>query len=216
MRAFQQLDSQGRHVFARLFNLNRYLQNPGLLARRINRALAGKGFIERAIADRFATAGASAGESWPKLAVSTQKQRRRQGFGASAPILVRGGALLRAAIGGKAKATAEVIEYEMGDGPADTYLGGGKVRPARVRNVRARKAEEAAARAGTRAAGGWTRTGRVSDFARALNFGTARIPARPFLGPLSAAELAPLLAERDRLIELVVAELIGEGKVTSV
>ena len=66
----------------------RVLANPERLALRINKRLAKEGpgnggkFLEVILQERFKKQ-ATQGKNWKKLALSTQKQRVRQGFGGS-------------------------------------------------------------------------------------------------------------------------------------
>lgn len=55
--------------------------------------------FERILARQFATEGGHAGAPWKPLAMSTQADRRRQGFAPAHPILVRTGTLKRSLTG---------------------------------------------------------------------------------------------------------------------
>jgi len=186
------------------------------LAQKINRVLAGKGLVQDLVRDRFASEGASAGRPWAPLKPATIKQRIRLGF-APGPILRRSATLQAAAAEGKISATADAISLAFCDGPAPRYVGRGQARKRRVDSaaVSARNAERAAIGEGIKRgekppAGKWTATGRLSDYAGALN------SRRPFFGQPTAQELAPLLRERDTLIRLIVEAIVAGGKVSEV
>lgn len=170
----------------RLNSFTRMLSNPAILAERINTTLAKEGHLDQLLAKRFATAGASQGENWRPLAPATVKQRARLGFGGSSPILVRSGMLQRAAVEGRTKVTADRIVKEFKDGPAPRYVGEGKARKRRLKRAAVRASKFLGVRIGS--------TGRLSDYAGALN------AVRPFYGPPTNEELAPLLRRRDELI----------------
>lgn len=166
-------------------------------AARINSKLASEGFLSHVVAQRFATQGASGGTSWKPLKEATIKQRKRQGFSAG-PILVRSGKLATAATSGKESGDARGIHLEFRDGPAPRYSKGGKYTGQRI-NQKARAANLFFAQF-------IGKSGALSDYASALN------RQRPFYGPLTQQEMAPIFARRDQLIAAMVNALAsGHG-----
>jgi hypothetical protein len=70
------------------------------IALRIQQYLARQPAVPHIIQERFATEGRSQGKAWWPLAVATQADRIRKGYGGQHPILRRTGGLRRAAEGG--------------------------------------------------------------------------------------------------------------------
>ena len=186
--------ARNREQLWRLNARQRSAANPDRLAQRINRRLANEGYVGEIIAKRFVTGGGSSGAPWSPLKSATIQQRARLGFG-SAPILVRSGRLQRGATQGRVSATADEIRLEFKDGAAPRYICGGRSRAKKV-NV--------AARAAAKFFGVAFGSGALSDYAGALN------RKRPFYGPPTAQELAPLLHRRDALIAQV-QQAIAQG-----
>ena len=168
------------------------LQNPGLLARRINKVLADDGYVRRIVENRFATAGASSGESWPTLSTKTALQRGKQGYNSFEPILVRSGRLLDAATQGNQLVDDTSITLMFQDGPAPVYIGGGKIR----RNKKF--------------SGGKM----ISSYASAINKGEGNMPKRAFYGRPTPQELIEILAARDALINQVLKRLGNEESIS--
>ena len=173
----------------RAFHATRYAKNPALLAKKINRVLAKEGFLDEVIVNRFATGGASSGKTWPKLKAGTLRQRKKLGFGPG-PILVRSGFFQKAATKGKTTFDEEKIVKHFKDGPAPVYLGKAKSHKSK--------------------ADATGKVKQISSYAFALN------AKRPIYGDLSPAELKPIFARRDQLIDAVVVELLNGGKVSNV
>ncbi|MCZ7645301.1 MAG: hypothetical protein M5U26_08455 [Planctomycetota bacterium] len=129
-------DEIRQHALRRLRRLNaatRFLARPGLLAERVNLKLAKEGWLDRILAARFATGGASSGSPWPALKPSTVKQRARLGFAGTGPILVRSGTLQDAALEGKTEADAFGLTKKLKDRAAPRYVGA--ARPASGRRT---------------------------------------------------------------------------------
>ena len=119
------------------------LQNPQVLIGRVNATIARERMLSNVVLKRFETEGASSGKSWAELETSTQRQRARQGFPSSTPILFRTGTLLKAAVG-KEVGDQRGLRLVFKDGPAPAYIGNGKFRRPRT-------------------------NGRLSEYAEALN-----------------------------------------------
>lgn len=186
-----------RRQMRRVHNLRAGLANADAIAQRVNSKLARAGFLQSIVSERFDTEGESGGRSWPGLRPATQAQRKRQGFGATGPILHRSGFLERGATSGRVIATATGITLMFRDGPAPRYVGAGKAK---------RRRTTGKARTDLTLGGGGKTlapTGRLSDYLLALN---AR---RPFFHAPTKREMRPMLQERDRLIQLEVLRIAG-------
>lgn len=189
-----------RRQLRRLAAATRVFNNPLVLAQRINNRLAKEGFVQNIVRSRFLTQGVSGGAAWRSLAPSTVKQRARQGF-PPLPILYRSGMLADAATTGRVTATSQQIILMFKDGPAPVYIGKGRSKLARVnrRNVAANNFF--GAKIG--------RTGRLSDYAEALNAN------RPFYQRPTQLELMPLFIARDRLIAATMETIANGGSLNT-
>jgi hypothetical protein len=186
----------------RLEMITRFIKDPRILAERINRQLVREGWIEALLNNRFDTEGASSGQPWDSLAQSTMNQRRSQGFPSAHPILQRSGLLRQAATQGKTIVTADRIGKQFRDGSAPRYIGGGGHRRKKLKRVNVEASEFFGTRIGS--------TGKLSDYAGALN------SKRPFYGPPTREELAPIFARRRELVELTIWNLRNGRSITGI
>ena len=182
----------------RLNSFSRMLANPDVLAERINAKLAGEGHLDLLLAKRFASGGASSGQPWPGLKTTTQKQRERQGFSGSSPLLIRSGLLRAGAVEGKTSSAYNYLSKDFKDGAAPRYSGGGGFK-------KQGKHFAFSKRSGNRFV---VRGGRLSDYAGALN------KARPFFGEPTKQELGPLLGRRNELISEALRRMTNGDSLT--
>lgn len=184
--AADNLEAQFRRIAQSYMPL---LRDPRVFAEKINRQIRDEGFMSQIVDKRFETEGMSSGAPWKSLKPKTIEQRMRLGYGPG-PILQRSTALRMAATGGPQTVTADSITMELMPAPAPIYKGRGQHRFKRLSKKKIKAATTVAAMFGA-----LPRIGAIQDYAAALNW------VRPFYGPVSAEEAAPVEARRDELVE---------------
>ena len=174
---------------------------------KINKLLATSGMLQQVVKRRFDTEGGSQGAKWAPLSRASELNRRRQGFPASGPILVRSGVLRDAAVNADPRWSATAIDLFVKRRAGPRYVGGGIARKKKRRGPTET-----------------LRDIRVEAYAMALSSGgqtggirkVATLPSRPFFGEMTKGERPRIDEVRDFLIQRLYATVLAGGRVSDV